>query len=147
MRKCSTCGRMLEDSDFYASDKYRCKECHRKQKKASYDKYHPQIYMGDEGRLLKRSQGHPCIFWNGNMISELKRYYPTTKNAELADYFGVSQRTINRKAKELGLVKDEAWMVEIATENGIYGKVTKARKLKEIENRKNNGKHNELGCI
>ena len=47
MRKCSTCGRMLEDSDFYASDKYRCKECHRKQKKASYDKYHPQVYMGD----------------------------------------------------------------------------------------------------
>ena len=52
---------------------------------------------------------------------------------------GVSPRTISRKAKELGLVKDEAWMIEIATENGIYGKVTKARKLKEIENRKNNG--------
>ena len=113
MRKCSTCGRMLEDSNFYASDKYRCKECHRKQKKASYDKYHPQIYMGDEGKLLKRSQGHPCIFWNGNMLSELKRYYPNTSNRDMVDLLGVSERTIVRKARELGLEKSEEYVSKV----------------------------------
>jgi Zn-dependent peptidase ImmA (M78 family) len=52
------------------------------------------------------------------MLSELKRYYPTTKNAELADYFGVSQRTINRKAAELGLTKNKQFIANVATENG-----------------------------
>ena len=54
------------------------------------------------------------------MISELKRYYPTTKNSELADYFGVSQRTINRKAAELGLSKSKQFIADVATENGYY---------------------------
>ena len=113
MRRCSTCGRMLEDDAFYPSDKYRCKECHRKQKKASYDKYHPQVYMGKDGRLLKRSSGHPIIFWNGNMLSDLKRYYPNTSNAELVELLGVSERTIVRKARELELVKSEEYVREV----------------------------------
>jgi Zn-dependent peptidase ImmA (M78 family) len=52
------------------------------------------------------------------MLSELKRYYPTTKNAELADYFGVSQRTINRKAAELGLTKSKQFIADVSKENG-----------------------------
>lgn len=128
MRKCSTCGRMLEDSDFYASDKYRCKECHRKQKKASYDKYHPQVYMGDEGRLLKRSQGHPCIFWNGNMISDLKRYYPNTSNQELVELFGVSERTIVRKARELGLSKSKEHVSKVNKGKSVLAHIVKRKR-------------------
>lgn len=99
--------------------------------------------MNVNGRLCVCKAHSTSIYWTGNMISTLKRHFPTTKNAELADLLGVSIRTISRKAKELGLVKDEAWMVEIATENGIFGKITRARKLKEIENRKNNGNNIE----
>ena len=147
---CCICCQDLPEESFYPSEfrgnrKARCKECHKERKRRLNKLNEGVVQRGT--RLVIRKDGISRIYWNGNMLSELKRYYPTTKNAELADYFGVSQRTINRKAKELGLVKDEAWMVEIATENGIYGKVTRARKLKEIENRKNNGKHNELGCI
>ena len=55
------------------------------------------------------------------MLSDLKRHYATTKNKDLTDLLGVSMRTINRKAKELGLEKDKAWMIEVAYDNGIYG--------------------------
>lgn len=111
---CCRCKRDLPPESFYKSDKYRCKECHRKQKKALYDKRHPQIYMGDDGKLLKRSQGgHPYIFWNGNMISDLKRYYPNTSNQELVELFGVSERTISRKARELGLKKSQEYVSKV----------------------------------
>lgn len=125
---------MLEDDDFYASDKYRCKECHRKQKKESYDKYHPQIYMGKDGKLLKRSSGHPIIFWNGNMISDLKRYYPNTSNAELVELFGVSERTIQRKAKELGLAKSKSHVSKVNKGKSFVAHLVKKRnRLKKEE--------------
>ena len=41
------------------------------------------------------------------MISDLKRYYPNTSNQELVELFGVSERTIVRKARELGLSKSK----------------------------------------
>ena len=125
MRLCSRCKRMLEENAFYHSDKYRCKECHRKQKKASYDKYHPQVYRGDDGRLLKRSKGHPYIFWNGNMLSDLKRYYPNTKNQELVEILGVSERTLVRKARELGLHKTREYTSRVAKENSILAHYNK----------------------
>lgn len=50
----------------------------------------------------------------------MTRYYPTTKNSELADYFGVSMRIINRKAAELGLTKNKQFIANVATENGYY---------------------------
>ena len=148
---CCICGQDLPEESFYPSElkghrKPRCRECHKK-KKNEKKKKRGEGVMYVNGRLSVCKEHSTSIYWSGNMISTLKRHFPTTKNAELADLLGVSPRTISRKAKELGLVKDEAWMVEVATENGIYGKVTKARKLKEIENRKNNGKHNELVCI
>lgn len=125
---CCRCKRDLPPEAFYQSDKYRCKECHRRQKKASYDKYHPQVYMGDEGRLLKRSQGHPYIFWNGNMISDLKRYYPNTSNQELVELFGVSERTIVRKARELGLFKSKEHMSKVNKGKSVLAHIVKRKR-------------------
>lgn len=130
--KCCRCKRDLPEEMFYQSDKYRCKECHRKQKKESYDKYHPQVYMNDDGRLMKRSKGHPVIFWNGNMISDLKRHFPTTSNAELVELLGFSERTILRKAKELGLHKSKDYIAKAAKQNSIMGVI--ARKKKRYDN-------------
>jgi hypothetical protein len=48
------------------------------------------------------------------MLSLLERYYPTTKNEEVAEIIGVSSRTLIRKARELGLSKDPDWL------KGIY---------------------------
>lgn len=142
---CCICGKDLPEKSFYPSElkghrKPRCRECH-KERKNQRRKKRGEGVMYVDGRLSVCEAHSTSIYWTGNMISDLKRHYATTKNKELADLLGVSMRTINRKAKELGLVKDEAWMVEVATENGIYGKVTKARKLKEIENRNNNGRN------
>jgi transcriptional antiterminator len=64
------------------------------------------------------------------MISTLKRHFPTTKNAELADLLGVSTRTISRKAKELGLIKDESWMIEVATEKRNLRESNQSKKIK-----------------
>ena len=111
---CCRCKRDLPPESFYKSDKYRCKECHRKYKRESYDKKHPQIYMSGDGKVKKRSlRGHPYIFWNGNMLSDLKRYYPNTSNRDMVELLGVSERTIVRKARELGLEKSEEYVSKV----------------------------------
>lgn len=111
---CCRCKQDLPPDAFYKADKYRCKECHRKYKREAYNKSHPQVYMGDNGMLLQRSKGgHPYIFWNGNMISELKRYYPNTSNRDMVELLGVSERTIVRKARELGLEKSEEYVSKV----------------------------------
>lgn len=129
---CCRCKRDLPPESFYKSDKYRCKECHRKQKKASYDKYHPQVYMGDEGRLLRRSKGHPCIFWNGNMLSDLKKHYPNTSNRDMVDLLGVSERTIVRKARELGLEKSDEYVSKVNKGKSFLAHIEKRKRRLNI---------------
>jgi hypothetical protein len=53
------------------------------------------------------------IFWNPQMLSDIHRLFPTTLNEELADYLGISQRTLVRKARELGLHKNPTWLKQI----------------------------------
>ena len=118
--KCCICGQDLPKEAFYPSEfrrrKVRCKECHKARKKRLNKLSEGIVQKGNH--LIIRKDGISRIYWSGNMISELKRYYPTTKNSELADYFGVSQRTINRKAAELGLSKSKQFIAKIATDNG-----------------------------
>lgn len=127
---CCICNKDLPEEAFYPSEfrdnrKPRCKECRKARKKKLNKLNDGIVQMGT--RLIIRKDGISRIYWSSNMVSELKRYYPTTKNAELADYFGVSQRTINRKAAELGLVKSKQYISEISTENSIQGYVTRWR--------------------
>lgn len=44
------------------------------------------------------------------MISDLKRYFSTTKDREMRDLLGVTISTLRRKAKSLGLRKDKEWL-------------------------------------
>ena len=118
---CCICNKDLPIDAFYPSEfrghrKARCKECH-KERKRRLNKLNEGIVQRGT-RLVIRKDGISRIYWNGNMISELRRYYPTTKNAELADYFGVSQRTINRKAAELGLTKSKQFIADVSKDNG-----------------------------
>lgn len=53
------------------------------------------------------------IFWNKQMLDDLKRMFPTTLNEEVAGALGVSLRTMIRKARELGLQKDPVWLAGI----------------------------------
>ena len=47
------------------------------------------------------------------MLDYLKQHYATTLNEELAGCLGVSRRTMIRKARELGLQKDKAWLASV----------------------------------
>lgn len=118
---CCICGKDLPEESFYPSElkghrKARCKECHKARKRRLNKLSEGIVQRGNH--LIIRKEGISRIYWSGNMLSELKRYYPTTKNAELADYFGVSQRTINRKAAELGLTKSKQFIADVSKENG-----------------------------
>ena len=118
---CCICGQDLPEESFYPSEfrghrKARCKECHKERKRRLNKLNEGVVQRGT--RLVIRKDGISRIYWNGNMISELRRYYPTTKNAELADYFGVSQRTINRKAAELGLTKSKQFIADVSKDKG-----------------------------
>ena len=54
------------------------------------------------------------VHWSQQMLCDLRRWFPTTKNNELADILGVSVRTMIRKARQLGLRKDSDWMHSIS---------------------------------
>lgn len=123
---CCICGQDLPEESFYPSEfrgnrKARCKECHKERKRRLSKLNEGVVQRGT--RLVIRKDGISRIYWSGNMVSELKRYYPTTKNAELADYFGVSQRTINRKAAELGLTKSKQFIADVSKDNGYLARI------------------------
>lgn len=54
--------------------------------------------------------GNIRINWTPSMIDCLKRNYEITKNEDLAVMLGVSMRSVTRKARELGLKKNVAWV-------------------------------------
>lgn len=68
------------------------------------------------GRIMEH-QGHATrIHWSKQMIDYLRRHFPNTLNEEMAGCLGISQRTMIRKARELGLEKDPEWLAEIWNE-------------------------------
>lgn len=52
--------------------------------------------------------------WTEEKVDYLLRHYSNTANAEIVAATGVSERTIQRKAKALGLVKDPAYIAGIS---------------------------------
>lgn len=64
------------------------------------------FYNANKGRLMEHRGCATRIYWSGDMLSLIRREFPTTLNEELAGMLGVSPRTLARKAKELGLTKD-----------------------------------------
>lgn len=113
---CPRCGKKLWLRDFYrngdGSLSSWCKECQKRNKR---DYYHKNRKVPDgirhdtKGRLYEHKGLSRKIYWNRRMLDDLIRLYATTKNEDLADIFGVSQRTVIRKARELGLQKDPLW--------------------------------------
>lgn len=67
--------------------------------------FHPAF-----GRLVTHDHYATRIFWSADMIDYLRKNFPTMLNEELAECLGVSKRTMIRKARELCLEKDAAWL-------------------------------------
>lgn len=86
--------------------------------RSNYRKHHPVLpprtfYSLKHGRVVVREKYSTRIFWNTDMLDYLRRHFATTLNDELAGCLGVSHRTMIRKARELGLKKDPAWLKTI----------------------------------
>lgn len=127
---CPKCGRSLWLRDYYRLatgwlSPY-CKECTRAAKREEYArnrKVPNRLYQDDRGRLVEHKDCSTKIHWSEYMEQKLKRLFPTTKNEDLAIEFNMSPRTVIRKAREMGLEKDKAWMQAHARKNCQYMRV------------------------
>lgn len=127
---CPKCGRRLWLRDFYRQatgyfSPY-CKECTRAAKREEYArnrKVPNRLYQDYFGRLIEHKDHSTRIYWSEYMVQKLKRLFPTTKNEDLAIEFNMSQRTVARKARELGLKKDKDWMQALARKSCQYMRV------------------------
>ena len=59
---------------------------------------------------LKRTKHSRYHYWTPQMLKLLTTFFPTMFNKPLAKWIGVSQRTMIRKARELGLQKQDGFL-------------------------------------
>lgn len=141
-KRCAICGR--EYNANRPNGKY-CPECRaesmRRYKREWYHTHGKKpdgVRRGADGRLYEHRGYAKKIYWTGQMLSDLRRWFPTTKNQELAEIFGVSPRTVIRKAKELGLEKNPEWQAQVLRDHC---------QIMYWHNRKNGWKHTfPKGC-
>lgn len=86
-------------------------------------RYHPSY------GLIMEHKGHALrIHWSAQMTDYLRRHFSTTLNEDLAEWLGVSLRTMIRKARELGLEKDKDWLRRIWEERRLMAHMSARRK-------------------
>ena len=73
------------------------------------------------GRIMKQEGYALSYHWSETMLDYLRRNFPTTTNKELAEWLGMSQVTVTRKAHALGLRKDAKWLTAMSRRNGNIG--------------------------
>jgi len=88
-----------------------------------YDRYDQERGLSFQARGCATS-----IYWTPLMIHYITRYFATTTNEELAGLVGVSQRTLIRKARQLGLSKDKDWLANIWEERRLMAKAASKAK-------------------
>lgn len=82
-------------------------------KKSGKKDHMRRLRVDEHGRkFMSRPEGGVAFFWSPQMIDDLKRLFPCTANDDVAEYFNVSQSTIHRKARQLGLRKDPEYLRE-----------------------------------
>ena len=120
MKRCPCCNRALPLDAYYKNNRNGtstyCKDCTRDRHRALREKKRKCGVFRNEkdGRLhVFGSKGNPKLYWDGNMLSILRRYYPNTSNVEVAELIGVSTKTLVLKARELGITKDREYLRQI----------------------------------
>jgi hypothetical protein len=86
------------------------------------------LYLNKYGRVMEHECYATRIYWNGDMLSFLRRHFSTMLNEEIAGCLGVSPRTMIRKARELGLEKDPEWLRKIWEERRMMAHVISKKK-------------------
>lgn len=95
-------------------------------KKLNLSRKAPRYYP-DNGRIMETINGARQIAWSKQMIDDLCRMFPTNTNQDIADFLGVSVRTVVRKARKLGLRKDENWFHQIILSHAKEGHIIHRR--------------------
>lgn len=134
---CPRCKRKLWLRDFYKSRTTGqphscCKECSKESKRTSLSyvarlKKDGVYHNPETGQNIQKKGYAHSIYWDGNMLSILRRYFPNTRNEEVAEMLGVSPRTVIRKARELGIYKDADFVRKTWRENAMLANVKNRR--------------------
>lgn len=136
-KRCPRCDYVKPLTEYYKSGYYHspyCKDCTKELRKEKYKPTKPDgIYIDKKtGRKIQKQGSRQSIYWDGNMLYQLKTHYPNTTNNELAELLGVDEKTMRGKAKELGLKKDKKWLIALQVERRrISMTIQKKRILKE----------------
>ena len=89
-----------------------------KKKDNGYKKVKDGVYLHPKfGRVMEHKGYATRIFWSKQMIDYLRRHFATTTNEELAGWLGVSERTMIRKARQLGLKKNPEWQSNLSRQH------------------------------
>ena len=89
-----------------------------KKKDNGYKKVKDGVFLHPKFERVMEHKGYATrIFWNPQMLDYLKRNFATTLNNELAGWLGVSERTMIRKARQLGLQKDPEWQSNLSRQH------------------------------
>lgn len=146
-KTCRICGCTKPKEEFLEGRRI-CLSCSSDYHKQLYREKHPDRsdgvrYNKEARQIVEYRNGVHRKFWNPQMVADFRRLYPVTKNEELASLFCVSQRTINRKATELGVKKDHDWFRKVSRHNLFfanlknrangYSQLVKARKALEVK--------------
>ena len=134
---CSVCGERKYKREYYrlksSKDGYMsmCRECHKARIRNVYARTRkvPDGIKFDRktGRKVMHEGYSSRIYWDGNMLSLLRRHFATTLNYELAELIGVSERTMLRKARELGMEKDQKWLRAVFKDRALLANVASVR--------------------
>lgn len=128
-KTCTKCGELKFLRDFYpvrnnpksypdGRDHY-CKECRKIAYREKYARTRkkPDGVFSYNGRAMERKGSVLKIYWGEERTKDFKRMFPFHTNAELAIAFCCSERTIDRRAKEMGLEKDSVWLENMRKRN------------------------------
>lgn len=138
-KECTRCKEEKDVCDFYLIksksgnrivDSW-CKAC-RIRHSAINRKVHPTGVYRDprDGRLriYERKHAGRKLYWTGDMLSILKRYYPNTSNIEIAEMIGVCSKLVALKAKELGMSKSDSYRKECCRKGAQIRMINNKRK-------------------
>lgn len=122
------CGEDLPSDRFYMNgylSSY-CKQCQSVYKRNLYLKHKQErigVYFSAKRKRLVQydGTGKSKIYWSPQMRADMIKFFPNTCNYDLCQMFMISERSLLRKARELGLKKDKKYLNRIAKESGMLG--------------------------
>lgn len=78
-----------------------------------------KIEVGENGRLYIVKGRRRMLKWTPQMLSDLRRFYPTTSNHEMEEILGIRWTVISNKAYKMGIHKSAEYLLRIRREHAM----------------------------